>query len=488
MENITNGIMDFKSLERIIFNEMCQIAIQLIQLYLRTWDAIIKARRNTTEYRFHSNKETHIKTMFGEVSYTRAYYHRKGGGYVFLLDEAMGIKAGCGQVGENLAEMLVVECADKSFRKAAQSISDHTGQSINRMGAWKVTQRFAEELEARQARLEELAEREVTGLLGNVSSKVLIKEYDDVALNRQRPQRRKRGAPKEAGRERIGYKLMHIATAYTGLGRKKDGSYEALNKVAYASYGDPGAFSQRFEALLQHFYDMDGVQRVLANGDGEGWIKTAVAETDAILQLDPYHRNRAITLAVKRKEDRNAIHEAFSEKDARKVLDIIRDLIRNESEKDELAKLEKLLKYFDNNKDNLLSIKERGVSLPDPPDGVVYGNMGLQEHSNCDILTQRMKHRKGSWSEDGANNMAKILCLINTVGLEAMKITLPEVQASLAPKEVFSAAKAPVYDGNGYEGSWLRAALPLEEAFVTNGRKAIRNLIRQRSISDLRLV
>ena len=488
MENITEGILDFKSLERAIFDDMCQVARIMVQKYLQEWDRIIRALREAKEYRFHSYRATHVLTVFGRVDYKRAYYQKRGGGFICLLDEAMGVKAGCGKVGENLAGLIVAECADKSFRKAAESISAMTGQTVNRMGAWGVLQTFGQKIESQGARLEELAENDITGQLGNVSCPVLFEEFDDVWLNQQRADRRKKGAPAERGRKRIGRRPMHVGTAYTGWKRQKDGSYETADKVAYAAFGDVPGFLSRFEALLRHFFDMDGVERVVMNGDGEGWIKTAAAQSEATLQLDPFHRSRAILRAVKGKGDREAINDAFKEKDVEKALDIIGGLISTGSEEAELKKLVGLLTYFDNNRGHLLPWQDRGASAPAAPEGVEYRNMGLQEHNNCDLLTQRMKHRKGSWSQAGADNMAKVLCLKNTVGISAMMAPLPEPPAPGAPKDVLSAAKAPIYDGEGSDGTWLRAALPITETFVTHGRAAIRNLIRNRPLSDLRLI
>ena len=488
METITEGIMEFKSLEKTVFAVMCQIAREQIVLYLRTWDRIIMSRRDTKAYRFHSYKATHILTVFGKVEYERAYYREKSGGFIALLDEAMGIGKGYGMIGENLAEMIVAECADKSFRKAAETISDLTGQSINRTGAWNVLQALGQRIESQAARLEELAENDITGQLGNIPTPVLFEEFDDVWLNSQRAKRRKKGALVEKGRKRIGKRPMRIGTAYTGWKRQKDGSYETVNKVAYASFGDVPSFLSRFEALSRHFFDMDGVERLVMNGDGESWIKTAAARSDAILQLDPFHRSRAITRAVKDKGDRKAISDAFKEKDVEKALEMIGGLISTGSEEATLKKLVDLLTYFDNNREHLLPWQDRGISIPAPPEGVEYRNMGLQEHNNCDLLTQRMKHRKGSWSTEGANNMAKVLCFRNTVGLGSMLGTLPEMPTGDRLKDALSASKAPIYDGKGYDGTWLRAALPLEETFVTHGREAIRNLVRQRPIADLKSI
>ena len=149
--------------------------------------------RDTNEYRLIESRGTTVKTLFGEVAYSRRYYKKRTGGHVFLLDEAMGIFSGFGLVSENLAEKIVNESADKSFRKSADSISSMTGQSISAMGAWNVVQQYGKAIEAQEARLVELYDSGSAGHLGNIPSRVLFEEYDDVWIPRQRERRRKPG-------------------------------------------------------------------------------------------------------------------------------------------------------------------------------------------------------------------------------------------------------------------------------------------------------
>jgi hypothetical protein len=142
--------------------------------YLQRYDQILKAHRDTKEYALvDPAREKTTKTKMGGVTYQRAYYRKKSGGYVFLLDEAMGIESGCGLVSENLAEQIVVECTEKSFRKAADTISHLTGQTISAMGVWNVLQQYGEKVEAREKRLQELDFCGVTGQLDNVESRVI---------------------------------------------------------------------------------------------------------------------------------------------------------------------------------------------------------------------------------------------------------------------------------------------------------------------------
>jgi hypothetical protein len=230
---------------------------------------------------------------------------------------------------------------------------------------------------------------------------------------------------------------------------------------------------------------MDGVERRITNGDGEAWIRTTAEEHDSVLQLDPYHRSRAITRAVKDKGDRKLLNKAISDRDVEKTLSLICEMAWDAQDEGDRDKLVKLYGYFHSNKDNILTWQERGIGLPTPPAGVTYRGMGVQESNNCSLITQRMKHRRGSWSEQGGDNMAMMLCFRNTIGLDAIFCPLPEPLPSEPFAEPLSAAKAPQYDGKGYGADWLYAQMPFEDAFKTQGREAIRNMLRLRPLSQL---
>jgi hypothetical protein len=492
MTNISEEHLDFKRFEREVYELMCSIACDLTQQYLEWRDYSIMAVRNTRRYRLiDKNRTTTIKTMFGEASYTRRYYYdNKLCKYVFLLDEIMGIDSGFGLVSENLAEHIVNECADKSYRKAAESISSLTGQSISAMGAWGVVQQYGVAIEEQEARLTELYDSGSDGHLGNVSSKVLFDEYDDVWISRQRVHRRRPGTVAK-GAKKIGKKLgklpMHVGTAYTGWTQSNDGRYNTADKISYASFGKATDFTKKFDTLLYHRFDMDGIEQRVTNGDGEAWIRTTAEENDSVLQLDPFHRMQAIVKAISDKDDRQFLYDAIGKNDVDGVLSGICELALDAQDEKVEEKLVKLYGYFHSNKDSFLTWQQRGIELPAPPEGVIYREMGVQESSNCEI-TQRMKHRKGSWSEDGANNMARILCLRSTVGLETILCALPGAEPVEALPEPLSAAQTPQYDGNGYGADWLYAPMPFEQAFKTHGRDAIRGLLGMQPLSELPFV
>lgn len=52
---------------------------------------------------------------------------------------------------------------------------------------------------------------------------------------------------------------------------------------------------------------------------------------------------------------------------------------------------------------------KKRINLPEPPEGVIYKDMGVQENQNCTLITLRMKHGRMRWSVAGADAMAKVL-------------------------------------------------------------------------------
>jgi hypothetical protein len=499
MTNITEVPLDFKTFEKTIFEIMCKIACTLIRQYLEMRDLSIMALRDTKEYRCVDIRETTVKTVMGEVRFSRRYYRKRSGGYIFLLDEAMGIYCDCGLASENLTEQIVVECTDKSFRKTASDINSFTGQSVSAMGVWGIFQKFGEAVAQQVARLKELDSSGSTGHVGNVSSPVVFDEYDDVWISRQKETRQKSGtaagahekpdkAPDKAAEKKPGKKPMHVGTAYTGWEQAKSGSYSTVDKIAYASFGSVSGFTSTFEALLRQQFDMDGVERRVTNGDGETWIRTAAEYNDSILQLDPYHRSKAIIKAVCDKDDRKLLYKAIEKKDVEKTLSLICEMALDEQDESAQKKLVELYGYFRNNKDIFLTWQERGIELPKPPEGITYREMGVQESNNYSLITNRMKHRRGSWSENGGDHMAEVLCFKNTIGLDAILGSLP-VPLQAEPRiEPLSAAKAPQRDGKGYAADWLYAEMPFENAFRTHGQEAIRGMLRLKPLSSLPLI
>lgn len=178
----------------------------------------------------------------------------------------------------------------------------------------------------------------------------------------------------------------------------------------------------------------------------------------------------------------------LSEKRVDDLLIYIKGITELAEDEVEKKKLKELHEYFNSNKEGLIPYQERGLKLPAPPEGIEYRNLGTMEHQVCDGAAKRMKHQKASWSKHGAANLGQILCqkacgkLRGTV-LSLSKTVLPERYTETI-EEVLSAAKAPLRDGKGYQ--YPVTGNPLfTGTFVTNGRKAILNMLNDRTCSEL---
>ena len=242
------------------------------------------------------------------------------------------------------------------------------------------------------------------------------------------------------------------------------------------------------EAMIARDYNTDEIEMRILNGDGASWIKHGIDDT-VHYQLDPFHKNQAIIRSISDKNQRQRVFEFFNNKKIDEGLAYILDLIRASADEKERGKLERLYTYFKENREGLIPYQERGLDIPKPPIGIEYRKLGTMEHHICDIIAQRMKHRKCSWSIDGASNLGKLLATkasnrLREVVQRYSKIILPE-EKTAEIIEILSAAKAPKKDGKGKDGNIHKGQRPYKNSPVTNGRKAIRSMFDMRSFSDL---
>ena len=178
-----------------------------------------------------------------------------------------------------------------------------------------------------------------------------------------------------------------------------------------------------------------------------------------IFQLDRYHICQEILRKIGDKEAQKEIRELFDADKPDEMLEYIKTYaasVESPDEKDNRSKKAMELYQY------LLPYNKRGIKIAEPPEGIIYKGMGVQESQNCTVITLRMKHRRIRWSVKGANNLAKALYrkenreLIETIdrytdGL-IFTMQMQEIVESL------SAAKAPKKDEKG-----LRKRFPVKK-------------------------
>ena len=65
--------------------------------------------------------------------------------------------------------------------------------------------------------------------------------------------------------------------------------------------------------------------------------------------------------------------------------------------KDGNKAFDKLVSLYESRGGELYKLRDN-IEMPLPPEGIVYKALGTMEHNICDVIAQRMKGRKMSWS------------------------------------------------------------------------------------------
>lgn len=461
----------FKELEQKIFAYVCETAVEMTRIILEDYDKEIHADRDRSQYRDKGKRTTTIKTVYGDVTYERYVYqtmdeegHRA---FVYLLDEAVNMDK-IGLISTNLAEKIASCVTENPYRVTADIISNTSGQKISHGGAWKLVQKLGE----RVSMEEELLVKQMNAdkAEGSREIKVLFEEMDGVWLRLQGKDHK--SIPKQE---------MKVATIYEGWEKEDRTGSRLCGKKVIAGMEKSSEFHEKREAQIRSIYNADEIEYRILNGDGGSWIKDPY-EPDTVFQLDRFHIRQEIKRKLNQdKEASKAVEGLFEAERMDEMLSYIRiyaDSVETDDEKDKRAKKAwELYQYLNNNKEGLMPYQKRGISLPEAPEGMRYGNMGVQENQNCTVITMRMKGNRKRWSEKGANNMAKVLYrkenkelweTINRYGEGLIfNIRMRELLTTL------SAAKAPKRDGKGNPYiDVINMHVPMRDAVRTASRRA----------------
>jgi len=457
--SITKKEVKFNELEREIYKYCFSIGCEMIKTMLETYDEDLSKSRNKAEYRHKGKRKTVIKTMMGEVEFYRAVYEiRDSEGrktFVYLLDEAMG-RSSSGYYSGMLSEQIAAASCEGSYRNAARTVSEMTGQTLSHTAAWKVVQGIGERIDEKEQQMAAIAAKNQGN--GKLESKTLFEEQDGIYLKLQGKSRKQHGA---------GYE-MKVAIAYDGAKKTGKNRYELTNKVACANFETTGKFQKRKEGVIAGTYNVDEIEIRLLNGDGANWIKNSIMDENTHFQLDPFHRNKAIRQWVKNPDMQKQIFKLLYEKRIDELLEYIEALTNSVDEKEERENLLELLTYFTNNKEGLVPCHRRKLNIPPPPNGVDHRRMGTMESNIFTIIGNRMKDRRANWSINGGNNLARLLCLKHTKKLPE---TLSSLTTVILPEKYaeeitinFSAHDIVNSVGKGYNG-YHQAIAPAVPAY-----------------------
>jgi hypothetical protein len=471
MNTIVNEkLIPFKELEQKIFNYICELGREITQIMLERYDNELKERRNKKDLRCKGTRKTSIKTVYGEVEYHRNVYKSKDDEgriiWVYLLDKALAMDK-IGMISTNLAEKIATSVTENPYRVTAEIISSTCGQTISSGGVWNLIQHLGERISDEEEVL--VSEMNTDKARGTEMVSVLFEEMDGVWLRMQGSNHKRK--PKQE---------MKVAVMYEGW--EKDGKKNSRlsKKTVCAGMEKASEFHAKREALLRNKYNADEIEYRILNGDGGSWIKDPY-ESETVFQLDRFHIHQDIRRKIRSKKAQKDITELFESEKIDEMFEYIKmyaDSVSSEDENDkQSSNALKLYEYLNNNREGLLPYQSRGIVLPEPKEGIVYKNMGVQENQNCTTITMRMKGRRMRWSTSGANHMAKVLSskenkqLYETIERYTDGLIFVMQMEEIIP--ILSAAKAPKKDGKGNPYvDVITHHMPLLEAMQTASRKA----------------
>ena len=177
--------IDIREIERKIYAAALAAGRAAMAEYLGALDETLAEARDRKQYRDKGKRRTVLKTIMGEVEFSRRVYAcgddcKKI--YVYLLDEALGINTP-GQMSPMLSELVATAACESTYRETARQVSELTGQTISHQTAWMITQEAGNRVRAREEVLIEQARHNKGS--GKLESKLLYEEADGIWLKLQ---------------------------------------------------------------------------------------------------------------------------------------------------------------------------------------------------------------------------------------------------------------------------------------------------------------
>lgn len=265
MNTIVNeNLISFKELEKKIYAYVCELGREITRHMLESYDKELSESRDKKLYRGKGKRSTTIKTVYGEVEYSRNVYRTQNEegqtAHVFLLELAMHMDK-IGLVSTNLAEKIALTVTESPYRVTAEQISSTCGQSISAGGVWNLMQCLGERIDEEEKHA--VKQMRADQSEGETVILVLFEEMDGVWLSIQ-DQHHKKMKKQE----------MKVFTMYEGWDAEKEKQKRStlVGKTMLAGMENSTEFHEKREACIRKKYNADEIGQRILNGDGGSWI------------------------------------------------------------------------------------------------------------------------------------------------------------------------------------------------------------------------
>lgn len=420
MLNISKNEIKFNDLEEKMWKKKMQEGLNELREQLRVIDNQLLKDKNNNELIVKDFQPTTIKCKFGDLEFSRRRYKLVKNGntkMVYLLDIYLELGY-LGQYSQSIVELVLEEATEKSYRKTAETIREITNVSITHTAARKIlidfSERHIEKLEKEKLRLYEKGYIE-----GEKELSIIYEESDGIYISKQNRKRNKKA--------RNGKKLkseIKIGVIHEGFEKRYSNDFKVKNKQMIATTKSSKYFKRLVDMTIGTTYKENVIERIIINADGAGWCKDIAETPKERYQLDMFHIQKRISEAVRNKEYKELMSYIVKTNKPEDIFNIIYNYkveLEFDKNKEELAKVIELEEYLNNNRKGLLRYQyDLGLTQEEIEalDETEYRNLGTEESQVYCGCRKRMKKNRTSWSDRGAEAMAKVISYIKSNLLE----------------------------------------------------------------------
>lgn len=420
MINISNNEIKFNDLEEKMWKKKMEEGLNELKEQLRKIDDMLLKNKNNDELEVKDFQHTTIKCKFGDLEiYRRRYKLTKNGNTqsVYLLDIYLELGYS-GQYSQSIVELVLKEATEKSYRKTAETIRETTNLSITHTAARKILMDFSEN-HIEKLEKEKLQLYEKGYIEGQKELKIIYEESDGIYISKQNRKKNKES--------RQGKKLkseIKIGIVHEGFEKRYSNDFKIKNKQMIATTRNAKYFKRLIDMTIGTTYKESSIERIIINADGAGWCKDIAESPKERYQLDMFHIQKRISEAITDKEYKELMSGIVKTDKPEYIFNIIYNYIvelEHDQKKEELVKVKELEEYLRNNKKGLLRYQyDLGLSQEEIEklEETEYRNLGTEESQVYCGCRKRMKKNRTSWSDKGAEAMAKVISYIKSNILE----------------------------------------------------------------------
>lgn len=323
-----------------------------------------------------------------------------------------------GQYSQSIVELVLKEATEKSYRKTAETIRKTTNVSITHTAARKILLDFSEN-HIEKLEKEKLKLYEKGYIEGQKELKIIYEESDGIYISKQN-----RKKNKEA---RKGKKLkseIKIGVVHEGFEKRYSKDFKVKNKQVITTTRNAKYFKRLVDMTIGTTYKENAIDKIIINADGAGWCKDIAESPKERYQLDMFHIQKRITEAVTDKEYKELMSNVVKTNSPKDIFNIIYNYkveLEYDEKEEELKKVKELEEYLRNNEKGLLRYQyDLGLTQEEIEklEETEYRNLGTEESQVYCCCRKRMKKNRTSWSDEGAEAMAKVISYIKSNMLE----------------------------------------------------------------------